>query len=204
MTRRVVAFLVGVIVVAACTSPGGPILANPPAPQPPIPQATALPSLGVDPVPVDLPRDDGPHDRLTEWWYYTGHLRKRMPPRSLLEARTYGFEFVIFRAERGAFPTTWASHLAITDEGGDRFHYAQRSQVGEAVDRSPRDDDGVPTGFELALTGIDPTDPSSFDQTAWTMTGGDGTDHIEASVTTAEATAQATVPIGLDLTLHAR
>ena len=30
--------------------------------------------------------------------------------------RRFGFEFVIFRAERGAFPVTWASHLALTDE----------------------------------------------------------------------------------------
>ena len=29
------------------------------------------------------PRDDGPHDRLTEWWYYTGHLAggRRAPVR---------------------------------------------------------------------------------------------------------------------------
>ena len=31
----------------------------------------------ADPLPVVLPRDDGPHDRLTEWWYYTGHLAAR-------------------------------------------------------------------------------------------------------------------------------
>ena len=44
-----------------------------------------------------LPRDDGPHDRLTEWWYYTGHLRDATGDR-------FGFEFVVFRAERGALP----------------------------------------------------------------------------------------------------
>ena len=44
---------------------------------PPPPVAVA------DPLPVVLPRDDGPHDRLTEWWYYTGHLRadRRQPLR---------------------------------------------------------------------------------------------------------------------------
>ena len=101
-----------------------------------------------------LPRDDGPHDRLTEWWYYTGHLEGRAADGSSHE---FGFEYVIFRAERGSFPTTWASHFAITDETGDRFLYAQRLEVGEAVDRSPRDADGTPTGFDLALTGIDPS-----------------------------------------------
>ena len=44
-----------------------------------------------------LPADDAPHDRLTEWWYYTGHLRDARGGR-------YGFEFVVFRAERGGFP----------------------------------------------------------------------------------------------------
>ena len=38
----------------------------------------------------------------------------------------YGFEHVVFRAERGAFPTSWVSHLAITDEAGKRFLYSQR------------------------------------------------------------------------------
>ena len=32
----------------------------------------------------------------------------------------------MFRAERGGFPVSWASHLALTDETGDAFHYAQR------------------------------------------------------------------------------
>ncbi len=72
-----------------------------------------------------LPRDDGPHDRLTEWWYYTGHLDGRAADGSSHE---FGFEYVIFRAERGSFPTTWASHLAITDETGDRFLYAPASR----------------------------------------------------------------------------
>ena len=41
------------------------------------------------------------------------------PPPDRL-GRRYGFEYVIFRAERGALPGRWASHLAITDEGGER------------------------------------------------------------------------------------
>ena len=88
--------------VAACS---GPILANPPAERP-TPPTTASPTPGLpDPQPVGLPGDDGPHQRLTEWWYYTGHLIDD-------GGRRYGFEFVIFRAERGDFPVSWASHLA--------------------------------------------------------------------------------------------
>ena len=41
--------------------------------------------------------DDGAHDRLTEWWYDTGHLVDENGGR-------WGFELVVFRAERGGFP----------------------------------------------------------------------------------------------------
>jgi len=119
---RSVALLAGlVLVVAACAGGSGsqPILANAPATVPSLPPATPAPSRAPDPLPVVLPRDDAPHDRLTEWWYYTGHLRAD-------DGQRFGFEFVIFRAERGPFPVSWASHLAITDETGDAFHYAQR------------------------------------------------------------------------------
>ena len=93
------------------------------------PAATPRAGRHRRPEPVSLPADDSPHDRLTEWWYYTGHLRGR-------RRRRFGFEYVIFRAERGAFPVAWASHLAITDEAGERFVYAQRSEVGRRCDRS--------------------------------------------------------------------
>ena len=107
---------------------GAPILANPVPAAPSVPPRTAPPVAVADPLPVVLPRDDGPHDRLTEWWYYTGHLRAD-------DGSRYGFEFVIFRAERGLFPTSWVSHLAVTDETGDRFLYSQRLEVGP--DRGP-------------------------------------------------------------------
>src|SRR5689334_14175021 len=42
------------------------------------------------PVPVELPRDDAPHDVGIEWWYYTGHLFTESGDR-------YGFEYVIFK-----------------------------------------------------------------------------------------------------------
>ena len=199
---RGLALLVGASLLSACTG-GSPILANPPAPRPSIPPPTSRPSSVPDPLPIELPRDDGPHDRLTEWWYYTGHLVAGGPQASPVK-RTFGFEFVIFRAERGAFPTSWASHLAITDEVGNAFHFAQRLEVGSSVDRSPRTADGTPTGFDLALTGIDPTDPSTFDRPAWSMRGSDGLDHLTTAMSGAEATAQGTPRLGLDLALAAR
>ena len=102
--------------LSACST-GAPILANPTAPRPSVVTPTRTPVAIADPVKVVLPRDDGPHDRLTEWWYYTGHLRAT-------NGSHYGFEYVIFRAERGRFPVSWVSHLALTDETGQRFVYS--------------------------------------------------------------------------------
>ena len=66
---------------------GGPILANPTAAPPSIAPPSPVASAVHDPVPVVLPRDDGPHDRLTEWWYYTGHLRAGRRPALRLRVR---------------------------------------------------------------------------------------------------------------------
>jgi len=148
------------LVVGACS---GPVLANPAADRPvvtAVPSPTARPA---DPQPVELPRDDGPHDRLTEWWYYTGHLAAD-------DGTRLGFEYVVFRAERGGFPVSWASHLALTDETGDAFHYAQRAEIGPQVDRSPVGDDG-PTGFALSVAGTDLTGATLPGSTPWTMAG---------------------------------
>jgi len=182
-------------VAAGCVS--GPILAKPPAlrPQPTsAPPATPVPP--PDPQPVALPRDDGPHARLTEWWYYTGHLRAP-------DGRRFGFEAVIFRAERGNLPVGWASHIAITDEAGGRFHYAQRVEGGPQVDQSPRGPDGVATGFDLSISGIDPRTPATFENPPWTMSGADGHDTLAFTLSPAEsAVAGSAGAMSLRLTLE--
>ena len=199
-SRPVGAILVAVLVVAGCTA-GEPILAAPPASVPAIPPPTARPVAIADPLPVVLPRDDGPHDRLTEWWYYTGHLAGAAADG---KPRKLGFEYVIFRAERGSFPTTWVSHLAITDETGERFLYSQRLEVGDGVDRSPRDAAGVPTGFDLSLTGLDPSDAATFDRPIWTMRGAGGDDALAATLSKPEADAAGSAGgLALALTLKA-
>ncbi len=173
--RRMVPLAAAILVlVAACS---GPILADPASTRPPRPTGPAPSAAPVDPQPIVFPRDDGAHDRLTEWWYYTGHLADAA-------GRRYGFEFVIFRAERGAFPVTWASHLAITDETGGRFYYAQRSEVGPQVDRTPSVSSG-PTSFVLAITGL-PRGAPPDGRTPWTMRGHEGDDRLSASLTPAE------------------
>ena len=177
---------------------GAPILANPPIVFPSPAIASPAPSRAADPIAIVLPRDDGPHDRLTEWWYYTGHL-------AAADGRTFGFEAVVFRAERGSVPAAWASHLALTDEGGNRFIYAQRSEIGPQVDRSPRDAHGAPTGFDLGVSGINPVLVSGgAPPTAapWRLAGADGVDRIEAALTPEESAASG-ASFGLSLDLQA-
>jgi hypothetical protein len=171
------------LVLAGC---GGPVLANPPAPHPPTAAGPSSTPPPADPQPVVLPRDDGPHGRLTEWWYDTGHLVST-------DGRRFGFELVVFRAERGGFPVTWASHLALTDEGAGQFHYAQRAEIGPQVDRSPRDPAGTPTGFSFVMAGANATasangsggatstSPAAAPGSPWTMAGGGGSDMLRAA-----------------------
>ena len=177
------------LVVVAC---GGPLLANPPAPHPVITPAPPSPVRPADPQPVVLPRDDGAHDRLTEWWYDTGHLVDEAGGR-------WGFELVVFRAERGGFPVTWASHLALTDETGGAFHYAQRAEIGPQVNAA-----AGAAGFDLAIRGMDLSDPKTFSRVPWTMAGSGGTDHLAAAALPAEAQGDgAGVGFGLSLDLAA-
>ena len=181
--RRALAVAAVALLVAACG--GGPILANPPLDYPtPVPPSVP-PSLAPDPIAVSLPRDDGPHDRLTEWWYYTGHLRNEI-------GRRFGFEAVVFRAERGSVPPAWAAHLALTDEATGRFHFAQRSEIGPGADRSPRDGEGNPTGFDLLVAGVSPDLVAAGAPTfggPWRLAGSKGSDRIEAELLPEEARA---------------
>ena len=184
-TAAGVALLALLALLAGCS--GGPILANPAAARDRPPDATPSHSPAVDPQPISLPADDAPHDRLTEWWYYTGHLADSVGHR-------YGFEYVVFRAERGSFPVSWASHLAITDETGGSFHYAQRSEIGPQVDLGATN--AAAAGFDLRL--LPPDGP------AWTMQGGGGHDHLVAAASPAEAAAAGSPDgLGLDLTIAA-
>jgi predicted secreted hydrolase len=176
------------VVVAGCS---GPILAQPAAGRAAGPSPTPSRTPAIDPQPIRFPQDDGPHDRLTEWWYYTGHLVDEAGAR-------YGFEFVIFRAERGSFPVTWASHVALTDERGQAFHYAQRSEVGPQVDTAATVSSG-PNSFVLAISGSDPTQPTAG-PTPWVMRGYAGTDRLTASLSPGEAAAAGS-PGGLGLSL---
>lgn len=73
--------------------------------------------------PVRFPEDEGAHNDLTEWWYYTGHLNATS---SDGQPHHYGFELVVFQIERSSFPPVYAAHFAISDITRGEFHYDQR------------------------------------------------------------------------------
>lgn len=181
MSQLARALVVSTLALALAGCSGGLILANPPLvlPVPPTPGPTA-PRV-TDPEPIVFPRDDGPHDRLTEWWYFTGHLQSQ-------DGDRYGFEAVIFRAERGDVPVSWASHLAVTDETHGRFLYAQRSEIGATVDHSSRDANGAPLEFGLEVLPSDGT-ASGGTVPPWVLEGADGWDEITAAFSAAESEA---------------
>jgi hypothetical protein len=176
MLRRVPRIISGalpLVVVAALISGcgGGPILANPPVDRGIVATPAPTPAPANDPQPIIFPPDGAPHDRLTEWWYYTGHLRDEAGGR-------WGFEFVVFRAERGGFPVTWASHLALTDEAAGAFSYGQRSEIGPQVYyESLRS-----VGSVYTIRGVSPLDPTRPEVMPWVMTRPGGPIDLVASL----------------------
>lgn len=105
-------------------------------------------------LPVTFPEDEAPHDMLTEWWYYTGHLYTE-------DGRRFGFEYVFFQGIRGEFPPYYAAHFAVTDGAAERFEYEERSGPG-AVQTTD-------AGFALALG-------------SWSMAGALGEDRLIAEM----------------------
>ena len=100
-----------VLALAACSRSVAPL---PPAP------ATAAPA----PQAIVFPKDAAPHDALTEWWYFTGHLRDQT------DGHEYGFEFTIFQVRRQDAAAGHLAHFAVTDVDGQRFSHQARSSQG--------------------------------------------------------------------------
>lgn len=103
--------------------------------------------------PVRFPKDEAPHNDLTEWWYYTGHLRAG--------EKSYGFELVTFQVSRQGQPLIYLAHFAITDQNRHIFQYDQHSASGRPS--QPRE------GFNLSIGN-------------WSMHGLGGKDHLQASM----------------------
>ncbi|HZO75142.1 MAG TPA: lipocalin-like domain-containing protein [Ktedonobacteraceae bacterium] len=120
------------------------------------PQTTPLP-------PIRFPQDEGAHNDLTEWWYYTGHLDALAPDGG---QHHYGFELVIFQALRSDLPPIYAAHFAVSDITRGQFHYDQR----RLITASPPTPDGT------SAQGID------IQVGDWTMRGINGHDQIAAQM----------------------
>jgi predicted secreted hydrolase len=114
--------------------------------------ATPLPEVAVpSPTPaagIVFPRDAGPHDGLTEWWYYTGHL-------SSAEGRAYGFEFTIFQVRRQDAPTGYLAHFAVSDVEGHRFSHQMRFVQAPAANDLPLDVGGWKLGRDGSMETIE-------------------------------------------------
>jgi predicted secreted hydrolase len=107
------------------------------------------------PTPISFPHDDGPHQVMTEWWYFSGHLETATGQR-------YGFEQVTFKARRGLL-SGFAAHVAITDSAHMRFAYDQRAVLDNG--KISRQGDG----FDVRIGD-------------WSMRGADGAAELEMAM----------------------
>lgn len=122
-----------------------------------LPAGVAVPAVAQEShVPIAFPRDDGPHDEMIEWWYYTGHLSTGSGDR-------YGFQMVVFKGQRDDL-LGYAAHVAIVDAARGTFVYDERLVIGDSV-ATP-----VPGGgFDLQLG-------------TWRMSGANGNDRLVGDV----------------------
>ncbi len=148
--------LLGVLLFSACSFPG---VAETPAQLPTVgekQQASVLP-------PVHFPQDEGAHNNLTEWWYYTGHLDATDASG---KAHQYGFELVVFQALRSDLPAIYPAHFAISDITRNEFHYDQR--------RMTNYNGAIPDGKSTQGIAVQVGD--------WSIQGLNGHDHLAAQM----------------------
>jgi predicted secreted hydrolase len=125
--------------------------------------------------PVTFPGDEGPHDVLAEWWYYTGHLSETGT------GQQFGFELVFFRGVRGDRPPGYAAHFAVTDVGAQRFAYDQRQDVALRESGRPH---AHPSAVRPAGVVALPPPGGGFDMQlgSWFMRGANGRDVVHADM----------------------
>lgn len=124
---------------------------------PPAPAQSPVPATAeISPVPIEFPRDDGPHDEMMEWWYYTGHLFTESGDR-------YGFQMVVFKGQRDDL-LGYAAHVAIVDPAQGTYRYDEQLVIGDSVST-----DAPGGGFDLEIGD-------------WRMSGANGNDRLVGSV----------------------
>lgn len=98
-------------------------------------------------TPIVLPRDAAPHDQLTEWWYYTGHLEGG-------EGR-WGFQLTIFQYAREHF-SIYMCHVAVIDEeAGVHYHSHEMDAATTTWTSDPIELEALGCHFELDGAGHD-------------------------------------------------
>src|SRR5712692_7424089 len=153
---QTILLLILLLVLASCGVPG---IVSTDAQLPVVkstPQTTTL-------LPVHFPQDEGNHNDLTEWWYYTGHINAVTPDG---RPHHYGFELVFFQALRSDLPPVYAAHFAISDITRGEFHFDQR--------RLTEPDTVIPNG--TSTRGID------LHVGDWSIQGVNGHDHLSAAM----------------------
>jgi predicted secreted hydrolase len=152
-------FAVAIIIMALLSSCSFPGLASTSAQLPLVSEKATPQAL----PPIHFPQDEGAHNDLTEWWYYTGHLEG-----SDASGKThqYGFELVVFQVQRSTLPAFYPAHFAISDITRAEFHYDQH--------RVSRVTSG--TAGTNATAGID------LHVGDWSMRGVNGHDHLAAAM----------------------
>lgn len=144
------------MLLAACGFPGVASTSAQLSPVSGIPTSQAL-------APIHFPQDEGAHNDLTEWWYYTGHLQGSDASGQMHQ---YGFELVIFQAQRSTLPAVYPAHFAISDITRGEFHYDQRHVSSVATSAAGT---RAPAGIDLHVGD-------------WSMQGLNGHDHLEAEI----------------------
>ncbi len=148
--------LLFLLLLSACSFPG---LVSTSAQLPSVSQKQATPNL----PPISFPRDEGVHNDLTEWWYYTGHLEATD---AAGKQHQYGFELVIFRVSRSDLLPVYPAHFAISDITRDEFHYDQ-NRITKMNEDSARGT--VTKGIDVQVGN-------------WSIQGLNGHDHLVAAM----------------------
>lgn len=133
--KRLVPWAVILFLCLGCTSAAQPEEASAPEPRPAVTAQTI-----EAPRPIELPADDGPHDVLTEWWYYNGHLEGDGGQR-------YGFDLVVFKRGGRGGRAGYAGHVAVTDHQRRAFQFAEDLSL-------PPPGDITPGRFQVAVGDI--------------------------------------------------
>ncbi len=142
-------YLVLLLALVACGSPASATDGKAAWPGP----FNAAQATPTPPRPINLPADESPHDGLTEWWYYTGHLRAE-------DGANYGFESVIFQSLRSDFAPIFSAHTAVTDRTRKTFAYDQKLGAAQV---------GTGAGFDLTMDD-------------WFWRGSQGRDAIQGAI----------------------